>query len=120
MTEPTPGPWRAIIELHAIEVRNSGPTPVVNWMGFDDSFRERGEHEANARLIAAAPALLAACLEANKYMADIAIHGKPIGGVDAWERVQGGIAEALMKTGLQVRDFESARLAQATLPETTT
>ena len=35
--------------------------PVVGWQGFDDCDTPDKEHEANARLIAAAPELLEAC-----------------------------------------------------------
>lgn len=64
----TPGPWRVyegplrrgfptpIIEIKAAR----SDRPVVNWQGFDDGNVPAEIHRANARLIAAAPDLLAA------------------------------------------------------------
>ena len=62
MTKPTPGPWR-------VDRAGADPTRVYSDRGderlvaecpaVDDT--DAGESHANARLIAAAPALLAAC-----------------------------------------------------------
>ena len=65
----TSGPWVANVGAGFIDVRakNEDP-PIVGWQGFDDCFRAKAEHIANARLIAAAPDLLAACKAAlNDY-----------------------------------------------------
>ena len=63
MTEHTPGPWRAFrgdrLTAHADDwCASAGPTMICSGIGFND------EAEANARLIAAAPDLLAALEEA--------------------------------------------------------
>ena len=55
----TPGPWT--VNGNTPEVMGPTGPPVVSWTGFDDSFRDRREHLANARLIASAPELLEAC-----------------------------------------------------------
>jgi hypothetical protein len=61
VVKPTPGPWAVKFNGPAPEVRGDSKTAIVNWRGFDDSFRPIAEHRANARLIAAAPDLLRAC-----------------------------------------------------------
>lgn len=61
MSKHTPGPWTANFVEPAPEVRAESGPAVVAWMGFDDSNRAIKEHQANARLIAAAPDLLHAC-----------------------------------------------------------
>lgn len=67
--KPTPGPWRAFIgdgNTIAIMKGKSSTKEVIKWTGFDGS--DFPQHaRANARLIAAAPTLLAAlklCLAA--------------------------------------------------------
>lgn len=61
---PTPGPWRhRLLGPRFVEVLAESGPPVVKWSGFDDIGRTLMEHEANARLIAAAPDLLAALKE---------------------------------------------------------
>jgi hypothetical protein len=77
----TPGPWIASEAGpdSLAEIRSaSSTTPVVNWQGFDDCFREDDEHNANARLIAAAPDLLAACKVALEYLAPVCISSQAI------------------------------------------
>lgn len=62
MPKHTQGPWKFFQVGKVIEVQasNAEQPPIVHWMGFDDCFRSLEEHEANARLIAAAPELLEA------------------------------------------------------------
>ena len=49
----TPGPWTAYLDHWSIEVQCAERTPVVAWLGFDDSDRPRRQHKANAAYIAA-------------------------------------------------------------------
>lgn len=57
----TPGKWILFHKRNLIEIKSSGETPIVHWLGFDDSDRSIAEHLANARLISAAPELLETC-----------------------------------------------------------
>lgn len=99
----TPAPWRVGGNLKGFfDVRtDTTAPPIVNWMGFDDSWRLREEHLANARLIAAAPELLAACRRAEQLAASLE---RELGD---WDAVDAGhlaaIREAIDKaTGLVV------------------
>lgn len=71
MPKHTQGPWKFFQVWKVIEVQaeSAEKPPIVHWMGFDDCFRSLEEHEANARLIAAAPELLEA-LERLVYFAE--------------------------------------------------
>ena len=51
----TPGPWKVLVENHHIYAKDSYPVASAT------SHRKSEERLANARLIAAAPDLLAAC-----------------------------------------------------------
>ena len=55
----TPGPWKLFEGEHSevVEVLDNRGLPIVSWGGFDDSRRTDEEHNANARLIAKAPAM---------------------------------------------------------------
>lgn len=59
MNKHTPGPWNATTQNGVHWVDDPKGNPVVHWAGFDSSF-SREQNEANARLIASAPDLLAA------------------------------------------------------------
>lgn len=62
----TPGPWKRTINGRKyIEVIGADGNPVVGWSGFDDCNRSITTHQADARLISAAPDLLDACIEAR-------------------------------------------------------
>ena len=69
MVEHTPGPWLAFIEGRTIAVhkgsvrKNPNAPAIVHWVGFDSSDVSLAKQKANARLIAAAPDLLAALEE---------------------------------------------------------
>lgn len=62
MSKHTPGPWMAWHAGRTVEVVNDEGhnKPIVKWTGFDGCNRPLKEQIANARLIAAAPELLAA------------------------------------------------------------
>jgi hypothetical protein len=70
----TPGPWAANEYGSHIEVATTAANvplispPIVSWLGFDDAFRKKAEHRANAKLIAAAPSLLAVGAEALEWL----------------------------------------------------
>ena len=72
----TSGPWKVYHqELRKqfpghkiIEVQDDHGYAVVQWSGFDNSDRLKNVHLANARLIAAAPDLLAALHIAAQYV----------------------------------------------------
>lgn len=59
--EYTPAPWKTFISQYVTEVQDGNGLAVAAWTGFDDSRRTKKTHEANARLIAAAPELLEVC-----------------------------------------------------------
>lgn len=61
MGKHTPGPWRATPSVWTLDW-------VVEHTGADTTFRPLPVTESNARLIAAAPDLLAACIAALGYM----------------------------------------------------
>lgn len=60
-TKHTPGPWTVFARpgTETLEVQAAGK-PVAHWMGFDGADQPWDEKAANARLMAAAPDLLAA------------------------------------------------------------
>ena len=64
--KPTPGPWVANIRklpgrVSTIDISAGFEfPPVISWQGFDESDIQNEVHEANARLIAAAPRGLSA------------------------------------------------------------
>lgn len=61
MSAFTPGPWRVkLLAPKFVEVCDDNGKPIVTWPGFDESNVPLKRHEANARLIAAAPDLLEA------------------------------------------------------------
>jgi hypothetical protein len=67
MTNPTPGPWN-IFQSIGLEVEADGIPICEIWQRGDED-----QEQANARLIAAAPCLLAAlqaCNEALSYMSE--------------------------------------------------
>ena len=60
----TPGSWRADITPHGVSIRAGAPgtrdaANSIAWLG-DSNLRPSAENEANAHLMAAAPALLEA------------------------------------------------------------
>lgn len=64
LVEASKLPWNHYRQGESIEVRSVWEkTPIVAWLGFDDSNRDTEQHSANAALIAAAvnilPSLLA-------------------------------------------------------------
>ena len=75
-TKHTPGPWELFHRAHGgdkwtIAVFKSGTKhEVVSWTGFDSSHFQK-QALANARLIAAAPELLAALKRAREYVVRI-------------------------------------------------
>ncbi len=78
----TPGPWTAVFhDMHNPEDINEGIRDfytirdkrncyIVNVGRVDKATYQDGQHAANARLIAAAPLLLAACVKACTYMVE--------------------------------------------------
>jgi hypothetical protein len=87
MTDHAPGPWR-VTSTHENARAVVGPTPVA------DAYRvialpknsNDGHWEANARLIAAAPDLLAAC--------KAALEGQSIPPFEKYEMIRAAIAKA--------------------------
>jgi hypothetical protein len=69
MSKHTPGPWVADLETYPVMVRSASETwPLVDELGNEEGragifVANTGDNEANARLIAAAPDLLAALRE---------------------------------------------------------
>ena len=51
MRKHTPTPWKVFAKGNVTEIHDSDGKAVVNWLGFDDSFRTLATHRANARLI---------------------------------------------------------------------
>lgn len=84
MSEHTPGPWGVTGRLDEHITAGDGfEVARVKWR--DHTSNEAGdEHDANARLIAAAPALYAACDAA--YRVIDALHREQHGLVWAWLR----------------------------------
>lgn len=75
----TPGPWESWPHnrpphpreySHGVSAEGEAPCDVADVIAFDG---EPGESEANARLIAAAPDLLEACLQATAILAAAAV-----------------------------------------------
>lgn len=61
----TPGPWRLTATSHGLRLAGEAPGKPGYFATLDDS---RPETRANARLIAAAPELLAACQELHRIL----------------------------------------------------
>lgn len=73
MSKHTPGPWSAYIGGGVISVCigaiPNGKRPcIVEWPGFDSCDLPLAQQKANARLIAAAPDLLAGCIKAVELL----------------------------------------------------
>jgi hypothetical protein len=70
MGQPTPGPWKAWHSGKTVEIISDEGhgKPIVKWTGFDGCNRPLKEQVANARLIAAAPDLLAVCKSAYEQL----------------------------------------------------
>lgn len=65
----TPGPWSLKVAGVFLSVESPDKfNPVILWPGFDNCDRPAQENLANARLIAAAPELLAACQLVSLWM----------------------------------------------------
>jgi hypothetical protein len=64
----TPGPWTAKIYKQVIEIIGPKGEVIVRWPGFDGSSVSGRKNKANARLIAAAPDLLKACIAAQNAL----------------------------------------------------
>ena len=98
--EATPGPWRTDEQSRPV----FGGDGAVRWVdvrGEDDAFvcrldypyldpAGRARVEANARLIAAAPDLLAACLGARQWL----YGNEEVKGLDVLVRLEKAIAKA--------------------------
>lgn len=89
MSEHTPGPWRVSENNHNILSDHTGDRPVLIGTAFHDLNKfsrgitndiEHDECHANARLIAAAPELLAACIESLGLMDNAADGVEEFGG----------------------------------------
>lgn len=73
-TAHTPGPWsyysdklRPAFPVRVHEIHGADGVAVVKWGGFDGVDYPRKQIAANARLIAAAPDLLAACVALDEF-----------------------------------------------------
>lgn len=103
----TEGPWRTYYEVfrpqfsnrRVIEVQCNEKCPIVPWVGFDDSFRTKKQHLANARFIAHArtdvPALCDALDEARAEVEVREINAMARGKLASSERADK--AEAMLR-----------------------
>lgn len=90
----TPGPWRqGDHSWNILADRDGGPTLVGNAVfgGYTANAMQRAEVDANARLMAAAPSMLAALARAEKLLGAIS-HKVDVGPV--YQAVANAIAEA--------------------------
>lgn len=87
MNRPIAGPWKVYDDRRypnpTIEVQDRRGKPIVHWMGFDSSDRLVKYKRANARLIAAAPDLLAACQQMSDGYGDKADELKALKAIRA-------------------------------------
>ena len=67
-TKHTPGPWVIDKDSHHINIRPEGQGYLLATIATFWAETEENTHEANARLIAAAPDLLAALEQANEML----------------------------------------------------
>lgn len=100
MSKHTPGPWqlysgklRKEYPTQLLEVQDATGRVIVQWGAFDSADQPRTEKQANARLIAAAPDLLAACRAAYEHRLDL----------DVDELLREAIAKA---EGIAARDLD--------------
>ena len=70
-TKHTPGPWHAADDGGEVFDAEYIPVCYMNGIGQASEFITEKEAEANARLIAAAPELLEACIEMRGYLAGL-------------------------------------------------
>jgi hypothetical protein len=94
MTKHTPGPWVArrnvaFWEINPVNILDKGPYTVGDVCASDPYDADSGLQEANAKLIAQAPALL----EALTALLAAPAH-KPYLGLDHWRRAQEAVAAA--------------------------
>lgn len=101
MSKHTPGPWFAFIKGDTIAVgtaKNGREVDaVVHWSGFDSCGVDHVEQRANARLIAAAPDMLAALKLVEAALAvgnGINRRSQPIGGKTYISQLKAAIAKA--------------------------
>ena len=83
MTDHTPGPWRIRDRDDTWEIYSPGHDEIEAPWGVCDLTYTGGNSEANARLIAAAPAMLAALADAEDFIERTLEHGT----IDADSRV---------------------------------
>lgn len=103
MNKHTPGPWRASKVRHGPQIGSHAHrhhevfsdcgtgVAVLVWPSEDDGPGVRDERAATARLIAAAPELLAACEDALVRIEDPT---GPIGTTEATDALRAAIAKA--------------------------
>lgn len=110
MTEHTPGPWK--IDGTYI-VNPLGDTPKGHYSIAECSFHNgaRAECDANARLIASAPDLLAACLAVSEEATDANRNGDIIVPSHVWDLIAQALNKAL---GTELHRFDIASDAKAT------
>ena len=83
MIQHTPGPWRVKPDANIVEAQFRGEwyalanIGILNINNLDVLLPYREQTPANARLIAAAPDLLAALKEAVEALSHVALHGVP-------------------------------------------
>ena len=82
MAKHTPTPWKVYsaplrreYPTPIIEILDANDEPVVKWTGFDGVDYPKRKRLANARLMAAAPALAEACVAALPFLTEFAHAG---------------------------------------------
>jgi len=94
MSKATPGPWFLHVS-DSIQVSDkqfhTNKSAIVHWMGFDSSDKPRDVKIANARLIASAPDLLAACKNAREVFI------KNSSEIGEWDYIIQSLTEAVAK-----------------------
>lgn len=83
----TPGPWSVVCVVYGSNVH-----PDIAWIGYG-SCRPKSEHQANARLIAAAPDMLEALMKADKFISNYSSESRK----GSFERMKMEVKAAIAK-----------------------
>ena len=76
-TQHTPGPWHVFRD----QINDEVGLTVARWVQYVDEYKEHAE--ANARLIAAAPDMLAALVRVEASLTELGAKGEPLKSIRA-------------------------------------
>lgn len=94
MSGHTPGPWFGRSHFNPILVQGASEVGLEIAFACGGGNPNRGEYQANARLIAAAPELLEACEGVETLYAELGKALPALAGTPSYDVVQGAVRKA--------------------------